>query len=35
MEVRMVINTTPSELKDLMDLIFEKLREKPKMRVLK
>ena len=29
------VDGTPNELKELMDLIFEKLREKPKMKVLK
>ena len=31
----MVINTSPTELSELMDLIFEKLREKPKMKFCK
>lgn len=35
----MVINSqvtvSTQELKDLMDLIFEKLREKPKVKILK
>ena len=31
----MVINISAQELKDLMDLIFQKLREKPKAKILK
>ena len=31
----MVINVSTQELSDLMDLIFQKLREKPKVKILK